>query len=80
MDANRRQFLQSTAAAAFAPQLLRSANDRINLGFIGMGKMGRDNLRFALRNPDANGVAFCDVFERNLKFATIACRSRLACP
>ncbi|MBZ5601169.1 MAG: Gfo/Idh/MocA family oxidoreductase [Acidobacteriia bacterium] len=72
MDANRRQFLQSTAAAAFAPQLLRSANDRINLGFIGMGKMGRDNLRFALRNPDANVVAFCDVFERNLKFAADA--------
>src|SRR5579862_6146147 len=73
MEANRRQFLQSGVAAALTSQVftgnLRGANDRISVAFIGMGKQGRDNLRFALANPNAAVVAVCDVYERNLKMA-----------
>jgi len=73
MDANRRQFLQSGAAAALTSQIftgnVRGANDRISVAFIGMGKMGRDNLRYALNNPNAAVVAVCDVYDRNLKMA-----------
>ena len=73
MSANRRQFLQSTVGAALTSQIFtgnaRGANDRISVGFIGMGKMGRDNLRYALRNPNAAVAAVCDIYERNLNMA-----------
>jgi predicted dehydrogenase len=73
MDPNRRRFLQSSVGAALTTQLftgnVSGANDRISVAFIGMGKMGRDNLRYALANPNAAVVAVCDVFERNLKTA-----------
>ncbi len=73
MDGNRRQFLQNTVGAALTTQIFttnaRGANDRISVGFIGMGKMGRDNLRYALNNPNIAVAAVCDVFERNLNWA-----------
>ncbi len=73
MDANRREFLRSGAAAALTTQIftdnVRGANDRISLGFIGMGKMGRDNLRHAMNQPNVAIAAVCDVYERNLKWA-----------
>src|SRR5690242_9688869 len=73
MDANRRNFLQSAAGAALTSQIftgsVRGANDRISVGFIGMGKMGRDNLRHAMNQPNVAVAAVCDVFERNLKMA-----------
>ena len=73
MDANRRQFIQSSVGAALTTQLftgnVRGANDRISVAFIGMGKMGRDNLRHAMAQSNVAVVAVCDVFERNLKTA-----------
>ena len=73
MDANRRQFIQSSVGAALTSQIftgnVRGANDRISVGFIGMGKMGRDNLRHAMGNPNVAVAAVCDIFERNLKTA-----------
>src|SRR5262249_15123704 len=48
---------------------VRGANDRISAAFIGMGKMGRDNLRFAMRQPNVAVAAVCGVYERNLKMA-----------
>ncbi len=66
MDANRREFLRSGAAAALTTQIftdnVRGANDRISLGFIGMGKMGRDNLRHAMNQPNVAIAAVCDVY------------------
>ncbi|MCX6623134.1 MAG: gfo/Idh/MocA family oxidoreductase, partial [Acidobacteria bacterium] len=38
---NRRYFIQSTAAAALAPKLARSANNRMRVGIVGMRGRGR---------------------------------------
>src|SRR5271157_801624 len=66
---NRRQFLATTAAAAFtAPLLLRAApagqkgpNDRITLGFIGTGTQGGGLRGGFLTHPNTQVVAVCDV-------------------
>ena len=68
---NRRQFLKSTSiATASAPLLWSSAwaapgqkgpNDRIILGFIGMGTQGRGLLQGFLNHSDTQVVAVCDV-------------------
>jgi predicted dehydrogenase len=69
---SRRQFLQGVAAAGLAgPVLLRpalgadktKANDRLTLGFIGVGTMGRHHLNDFLRRSDVQVVAVCDVVE-----------------
>jgi predicted dehydrogenase len=69
---DRREFLKSTAAALTTSMFtgqVRGANDRIAAAFIGMGKMGRSNLSFAMRQDNLVPVAVCDVFERNLEWA-----------
>ncbi|MEZ6106594.1 MAG: hypothetical protein R3B96_10860 [Pirellulaceae bacterium] len=38
-----------------------TANDRINLGFIGIGMMGRGHLGGFLNHGDVQVVAVCDV-------------------
>jgi predicted dehydrogenase len=66
---SRRQFVRSLAAGAAALPLAgaalaapeRSANDRINLGFIGVGTMGRYHLGGFLKDADVQVVAVCDV-------------------
>lgn len=76
MEDTRRDFVKSTvksAAVALTTQIftgnVRGANDRISAAFIGMGKMGRDNLRYAMRQPNLEAVAVCDVYDRNLDWA-----------
>ncbi|MBY0528358.1 MAG: Gfo/Idh/MocA family oxidoreductase [Gemmataceae bacterium] len=65
---SRRQFLgQATAAGCAGPLLLSGAvhgagpNDRINLGFIGVGTMGGGHVRRFLGHKDVQIVAICDV-------------------
>jgi predicted dehydrogenase len=74
---NRRTFLQKTAsltALGFAaPRLLRAAqsgtgrkigpHDKIHLGIIGCGGMGRSNLAACSNQPDVVVTAACDVWE-----------------
>ncbi len=62
---SRRDFLKASALAA-GPLLLSStsradANDRIQLGFIGVGTMGRGHLSNFLGRPEVQVVAVCDV-------------------
>ena len=66
----RRQFLKTTATLALAaPTLLPSSvwgaakgpNDRITLGFIGMGKQNSGLLNGFLHNKETQVVAVCDV-------------------
>ncbi len=69
---DRRDFLQAGAAAlttSIFTGALRGANDKINAGFIGMGKMGRSNLQYAMRQENLVPVAVCDVFQRNLDWS-----------
>jgi predicted dehydrogenase len=48
---------------------LASANERINMGFIGVGGMGMSRLRGFLRHPDVNPVAICDLDEEHARKA-----------
>ncbi|HEY6166560.1 MAG TPA: Gfo/Idh/MocA family oxidoreductase [Verrucomicrobiae bacterium] len=66
---SRRQFLRSSAVAASAPFILPShiwaaktkPNDRLTLGFIGMGKQARGLLGGFLGKKECQAVAVCDV-------------------
>jgi len=67
---SRRRFLATVAAAGLAgPTLLpllradepKAANDRITLGFIGVGKMGGDHVHTFLGFPEVQVVAVADV-------------------
>lgn len=67
---SRREFMTTVAAAGLASPLLldravraASANDRLTLGFIGVGTMGRGHLGNFVRQPDVQVVAICDVVE-----------------
>src|SRR4051794_7947535 len=67
---SRRRFVGTLAAGAVTFPVLgpargagpaRSANGRINLGFIGVGTMGRGHLGGFLNDPGVQVVAVCDV-------------------
>lgn len=71
MKVNRRTFVASTAAgvvgtttAAGARRsgLVQGANDRIRLGFIGIGGMGRGHLGNFMDRSDVEVVVVCDVW------------------
>ncbi|WP_020475970.1 Gfo/Idh/MocA family protein [Zavarzinella formosa] len=91
---SRRQFLATGASAAVAFPLLGeepkkvSPNEKLNLGFIGVGTMGRGHLGGFLGMKDVQVVAVCDVvaerredaqkrvdnhFSKNKKGQTTAC-------
>src|SRR5579872_5920299 len=73
MQSDRRDFFKAVGAAALTTNLftgkIKGANDKINAAFIGMGKMGRSNLHFAMRQDNLAPVAVCDVYQRNLDWA-----------
>ena len=60
----RRTFLAASGAALAAP------NDRINVGFIGVGNMGTSRLNGFLKHPDVNVAALCDLDDKYLARAT----------
>jgi predicted dehydrogenase len=69
----RRDFAKSAAvagaAAALAPSRVLGANDRVRLGFIGLGNRGDQVLDAFLVHPDAEVVAICDLWQPYLDFA-----------
>lgn len=72
---NRRQFLGAAPLVAhIASGRLRGANDRIAVGFIGMGAMGLGNLGYAMKVPEAQPVAVCDVYQPQRERAEAAAR------
>ena len=73
----RRKFLTTTTAAAFAaPLILKSSvisgkgvaapSDKINLGIVGCGGMGKANLNACIKHPDIVVAAACDVWKERL--------------
>lgn len=75
----RRSFLQSAAAATVAVghnTSLRAvpASDRITLGFIGVGKMGRGHLKKLLGHAQTQVVAVCDVVQARREDAVLLAR------
>ena len=72
---NRRTFVKNTALAAGAlhilPQGSLSRQDqKVKLGFIGVGLRGQSHLDNALRRNDVEVVALCDVDEHMLEMAS----------
>jgi predicted dehydrogenase len=67
----RRSFLRDStavvagAALGVAPSAGRAlgANDRIRMGFIGVGNRGSELLGLFMANPDVEVAALCDVYE-----------------
>ncbi len=71
----RRDFIK-TAGAALTTQIftgaVKGANDRVSAAFIGMGRMGTSNLEVAMRQPNVEVVAVCDVYQPHLEKAIAA--------
>src|SRR2546426_10113460 len=71
---SRREFSKRTATAGIATALGRmralSANDRIRLGFIGLGNRGDQVLDGFLEHKDCEITAICDIHQPYLDFAT----------
>src|SRR5262245_24615938 len=69
----RRDFAKATTAAALGTALsarqVLGANDRIRLGFIGLGNRGDQVLDAFLAQRDAAVVAICDIYQPYLDFA-----------
>ncbi len=68
---NRRDLFKGAALAtgALAQRTAAAASDRIGIGVIGCGGMGRMDLADFQKQPDAAIVAVCDVYEPNLREA-----------
>jgi predicted dehydrogenase len=72
---NRRSFLQTTSCLAALPLIRTSVanaiapSDRLNIGFIGVGKMGGGHLGKFLGNEQVRVVAVCDVVKERLDHA-----------
>jgi predicted dehydrogenase len=71
---NRRDFIKKSAIAATGISVglnslslkgshLAGANDRIRMGFIGVGNRGSQLLRLFMVQPDCEVAALCDVYE-----------------
>lgn len=75
---NRRRFLTGAGSAAMLPWVARAAtaqtpatpaNNRINLGVIGMGWQGPGNTEAFLNLPECQVVAACDIDANHLQAA-----------
>ncbi len=69
----RRQFGRAAAAAwvgaAVSGRRVLGANDRVRMGFIGLGNRGDQVLDAFLKHPDLEIVALCDLYQPYLDFA-----------
>jgi predicted dehydrogenase len=74
----RRSALATAATAAFTTNLftgnVKGANDRVAVGFIGLGAMGSGNLGYAMKVPEIQPAALCDVYEPHLERAVAAAK------
>lgn len=70
---NRRAFTKTISVAgtavAFGNLNIAGANDRIRLGFIGLGNRGDQVLDAFLTHPDCQVTAICDLYQLYLDFA-----------
>ena len=75
MDSDRRKFIKqsalSTAGLAIGPEVFSApfdkkvlgSNDKIRVGFIGLGNRGSQLLNWFMKNKDVDVAAYCDVYE-----------------
>ena len=78
MDGLHRRDVLSAAGTALTTSLftgrVRGANDRIAVGFIGIGAMGSGNLNYSMKVPGVQPVAVCDVYQPHLERAEASAR------
>src|ERR1035441_1043838 len=69
IQATRRGFLGSmTALTAASYNRVLGANDRVGIGFIGFGLIGKQHImNFKKSFPDVDRVAMCDVYKPRLE-------------
>jgi predicted dehydrogenase len=64
---HRRDFLKAAGGAALTTSLftgnIQGANDKVNVAFIGVGRMGSGNVGYAAKVPGVEIVAVCDVYQ-----------------
>jgi predicted dehydrogenase len=72
---NRRAFARTAAAGALSYSRILGANDRVQMGFIGLGNRGDQVHEGFLEYGDARTVAICDLREDYLDFASTKSRS-----
>ncbi|MEO7650708.1 MAG: Gfo/Idh/MocA family oxidoreductase [Bryobacteraceae bacterium] len=65
----RRGFLASVGTGALLSGRVLGANDRVNVGVIGIGRQGTSDLRAFLKQPDVAIASLCDVYQPNLDAA-----------
>jgi predicted dehydrogenase len=74
---SRRQVLHAANAAlttSIFTGRVKGANDRVAVGFIGLGAMGSGNLSYSIKLPGAQPAALCDVYQPALEKAEAAAR------
>jgi len=71
-----RRDVLAAAATALTTSLftgnIKGANDRIAVGFIGLGAMGSGNLGYSMKVPELQPVAVCDIYQPHLERAQAA--------
>ncbi len=83
-DMTRRQFLTTSAGLGLLTSAARgqdskaSPNERIGLGFIGVGPRGMALLNEFRRFPDVDIVAVCDVYQQRVEQAVAATDGKAA--
>lgn len=75
MSPTRRSFLGAAVAAAFSSRIL-GANDRLQVGFIGHGLIGKQHVHNFKLQPDVDVVAVSDVYRPRLEEGLAACGPR----
>src|ERR1035438_1539648 len=72
-DLDRRAFLKLAGGAALTSSLftgnLKGANNKVNIAFIGVGRMGSGNIGYCANVPGFEIVAVCDVYQPALDAA-----------
>ena len=79
MQQPRRDFIRTASAAlttSFLAGRSKGANERIRLGVIGTGNRGSHHLRLALKQPDIEVAAVCDVYQPRVDSAVEATHGR----
>src|ERR1041385_2405559 len=73
-----RRDVLTAAATAFTTSLftgnVKGANDRIAVGYIGLGAMGSGHLGYGMKVPEVQPAALCDIYEPHLERAQDAAR------
>ena len=71
---SRRNLIGAALTTSLFTGRIRGANDRVNIGFIGLGAMGSGNLGYSMRVPGFQPVAICDIYQPHEERAVAAAK------